>query len=324
MPLEDKTYEISPKKILRYLFKHMVPLFWGVSVIPFYVGWVFATRKLFPTYIMDALTSTGSSPAIVSEFWMFFFGLMVMGPFLGASTLLYNDYWDWEGDLDSKRKGLFPLPQGLLAPKIVFRISIILMLLAVIFSVLVSLLFTLLVGLCLILSISYSTPPIRLKTRPGLDVGTNAVGAGLLCSIAGWIVARPIVEYPIFWGILSIFTVSTIYISTLLADYESDKKNRITTTAVILGKKNTYYLGFTMLTIGNIIFILMGLNNYILTPEFIYLVWPLSVAMSVSYWTILREQTFENVLRSISVLTALLTIGNVLILLYYTGFWKIS
>lgn len=324
MSFLDLSFEISPLKIIRYLLKHTVPLFWGVSLIPYYVGWVFATRKLFPTYILDVLTSTSSSSATVNEFWIFAFGFIVMGPFLGGSTLLYNDYWDWEIDRDSLRKGLFPLPQGLLNPKTALIVSIMLMSLALIFSVFVSLLFTLIVGVCLALSISYSTPPIRLKTRAGLDVITNAFGAGVLCSLAGWIVVKSVFDFPIFWGVLSIFTVSAIYISTLLADYPSDKKNNVITTAVKLGAKNTYYLAIACLTIGGVIFVTMGLTSYIISPEFIYLTWPISVSLPVSYWVILRKRTFKNVLRSISALTALLTLGNVLILLYYTGIWKIS
>lgn len=324
MSLLDASYEVSPMKILRYLLKHMVPLFWGVSLIPYYVGWVFATRKLFPTLISDVLTSTTSSLAIVNEFWIFVIGFIVMGPFLGGSTLLYNDYWDWEIDKDSLRKGLFPLPQGFLKPKTALKVSIMLMSFALIFSVFVSLLFTLIVGVCLALSIAYSTPPVRLKTRAGLDILTNAVGAGVLCSLAGWIVVRSIFDYPIYWGVVSIFTVSAIYTSTLLADYQSDKKNNVMTLAVKLGDKNTYYLAIACLIIGGVIFVIMGLTSYIISPEFIYLTWPISVSLPISYWAILRKRTFKNVLRSISALTALLTLGNVLILLYYTGIWKIS
>lgn len=73
---------------------------------------------------------------------------------------------------------------------------------------------------------------IGLKTRSGLDVVTNTVGAGILCSLAGWIVVSLFHQYPIFWGILSIFSVRAIYILTILADYESDEKNNLSTTAL--------------------------------------------------------------------------------------------
>ena len=92
------------------------------------------------------------------------------------------------------------------------------MLLAVLFSLLVSPLFALLVGICIILSLSYSTPPVRLKNRAGIDVVTNLVGSGLLCSIAGWIVVKPLLLYPYIWGVASMAGVAAIYIPTTIND----------------------------------------------------------------------------------------------------------
>jgi chlorophyll synthase len=323
MSLVDKSYEVSPRKILRYLLKHMVPLFWGVSVIPFYMGWVFATGKLFPTLVSNLLTSTSSSPAIVSEFWIFLIGIIALGPFLGGSTLMYNDYWDSEVDKNSKRKGLFPLPQGLLEPRTVYRGSIILMLLALLFSFFVSFLFMAIVGVCIFLSLIYSTPPIRLKNRAGLDVTTNAIGSGLLCSIAGWILVKPVLDYPVIWGFTSLFGVSAIYIPTTIIDQESDKLAGVNTFAVWLGKKKAFYAGLICIAIANGLIIYMGLTSYLIDPAFLIVAWPIAVIQVIMYGVILRKLTFKSVYRTIIALSSLLTIGNILMLTYYVGLWGI-
>ncbi len=323
MPFEDKSYEISPLKILRYLLKHMVPLFWGVSVLPYYMGWIFATRELFPPYILDVLTSNNPSQASFDQFIFFGLGLVVMGPFLGGSTLLYNDYWDHEIDKTSKRKALFPLPQGLVSSSTILNASIILMIFALIFSFFISALFMLLVSLCILLSVCYSTPPIRLKNRAGLDVITNAVGSGVLCSIAGWIVAKPLLEYPVIWGFTSLFGVSSIYIPTTIIDQENDKKLGVNTFAVKLGRRRAFYAGLFCIAMANALIIYMGLISYLITPEFLIVAWPIAIAQPIAYAFILRKLTFKSVYRTIMALAGLLLVGNILLLTYYVGLWSI-
>ncbi|UCG69308.1 MAG: UbiA prenyltransferase family protein [Thermoplasmata archaeon] len=292
-------------------------------MIPFYIGWVFASRELFPPYILDILTSNNPSSASFDQFMLFGLGMFVMGPFLGGSTLLYNDYWDSEIDKTSKRKAAFPLPMGLVSSKSVLYTSIVLMILALFFSYFISLLFMMLVGLALALSICYSTPPIRLKNRAGLDVLTNAIGSGLLCSIAGWIVVKPFFEYPILWGFTSIFGVCSIYIPTTIIDQPNDKRKEVNTFAVRLGQKNAFYAGVFSIAMANILIVYMGLTNYLITMEFLIVAWPVALAQPIAYALILRKLTFKSVYRTIMALAGLLTVGNALMLTYYVGLWSI-
>jgi chlorophyll synthase len=319
----DESLEVSPFRFIRYVFKHMVPLFWGVSAIPFYMGWVFATRKLYPSYLFDLLGGNNPTHASYLEFMTFLFGLLAMAPFLGGSTLVYNDYWDSEVDKTSKRKSMFPLPQGLLPQRSLLAGSIFLMILALLFAFLVSILFMILISICIFLSILYSTPPIRLKNRAGLDVLTNAIGAGLLCSIAGWVVARPILDYPIIWGLTSLFGVSSIYIPTTIIDSDNDKRFGVNTFAVKLGKKKAFYVGLLCIISANILIILMGLTNYLITPEFVIVAWPIALIQPVSYYLILRKLTFKSVYHTITMLAGLLSLGNALLLTYYVGWWSL-
>jgi chlorophyll synthase len=323
MSMEDKSYEVSPLKILRYVLKHMVPLFWGVSVLPFYMGWVFASGELFPHYIADAFSSVETTQAGYEQFIDFLLGIIVMGPFLGGSTLVYNDYWDSEVDKNSKRKALFPLPQGLISHKSILKAAIVLMALALIFAFFVSLLFLFLVSLAILLSICYSTPPLRLKNRAGVDVVTNAIGSGVICSIAGWIVMSPLLDYPVLWGFTSLFGVSSIYIPTTIIDQESDKLAGVNTFAVKMGKKNAFYAGLLCVTIANALIIIMGLMGYLIDVGFLIVAWPVAIAQPIVYGLILRKLTFKSVYRTIMSLAGLLAVGNILLLTYYTGLWSI-
>ena len=323
MPLVDESLEVSPFSVIKYVFKHMVPLFWGVSAIPYYMGWVFATRKLYPSYLFDLLGGGSPTHASYLEFMAFLLGILAMAPFLGGSTLVYNDYWDSEVDKTSKRKSMFPLPQGLLPHRSLLYASILLMGLALLFAYFVSILFMVLIGLCIFLSILYSTPPIRLKNRAGIDVLTNAIGAGILCSIAGWVVARPILDYPVIWGLTSFFGVSSIYIPTTIIDSDNDKRFGVNTFAVKLGKKKAFYVGLLCIMAANILIILMGLANYLISFEFIFVAWPIAVIQPLVYYLILRRLTFKSVYRTIMALAGLLTLGNVLMLTHYVGWWSL-
>lgn len=307
MLLEDKTYEISPLKITRYILKHMAIMFWGVSIVPFYMAWVFASTEMLPASSWDP------------HFTNFILGIIIIGPFLGGFTLLFNDYWDYKMDKLSRRKSDYPLPQGLIKRTTVFKVSMGLMVLGIILSSIISLQFMLIIILCIFLAIIYSAPPIRIKNLAGLDIVLNATGSGILCSFAGWVLVKPIIEFPILWLIPMFFGVAAIYIPTTIIDYDSDKKNNVKTIAVRLGQKGAFYLGLVCISVANAAVISMGLMNYIITPKFVSVVWPVAVAQVVFYGIILKKQTFENIFSTIVGISILLIIGNLLLLFYYTG-----
>ena len=286
-------------------------MFWGVSIAPFYIAWVLASHKMVEV--------PGEGQAFIS----FILGLILIGPFLGGATLLYNDYWDYKVDRSSRRKSDYPLPQGLIPRKTVLRVAICFMIISILLSLIISILFALLVAICIVLAIIYSAPPLRIKNRPGLDLILNSIGAGILCSLAGWVVVKPLIEFPIFWLVPMFFGVASLYLPTTIIDYDSDKKRGVDTIAVRIGRSNAFLLGLSSIVIANAAVIMMGLNNYLITPEFIYFIWPVAVAQPIFYWLILRKQTFKNVLKTVVGLSILLTIGNIFLLLYYTGNFKI-
>jgi chlorophyll synthase len=309
---------LVPFQTFRRYFKQMAPLFWGVSILPYYMGWSLASNKIYPTYLARILLLPDPAPAhdMYLEMFVFIIGLISIGPLLGGATILFNDFFDRKKDIISRRKKHLPLTRGLLNPNSIFRSSIVLFILALLFSLFISFWFSLFVLICIILSIIYSAPPLRLKERPGLDILTNAIASGILCTMAGWVIAKPIQEFPILWGIISFFGVGAIYIPTTIIDFEPDGKKGVKTIATYLGKRKAFYIGWIFVIIANSTIILMGLLNYIIPPKFLLFVWPIMVAEILSYWYYLRKLDYDGGYYAILVFSLLVAFGTGLILFY--------
>jgi 4-hydroxybenzoate polyprenyltransferase len=94
--------------------------------------------------------------------------------------------------------------------------------------------FSIVLGASLVLGAAYSLEPVRLKRRPVVDVIANAVGNGILNTLAGWIATgAPLVglstlaPYP--------FAVASVHLATTLADREADAAMGYRTSGVVLG-----------------------------------------------------------------------------------------
>jgi len=316
---------LIPFKTFRRYFKQMAPLFWGVSILPYYMGWSLASNKIYPTYLAKIFLLPDPAPAqnMYLEMLMFLIGLIAIGPLLGGATILYNDYFDRSKDTLSRRKKNLPLIKGLLNPNSIHRLSIALFIFGVLFALFVSLLFTLFVIICIILSILYSAPPFRLKERPGLDLLTNAIASGILCTMAGWVINKPILEFPFLWGIISFFGVGAIYIPTTIIDFEPDVKKGVKTIATYIGKRKAFFLGWIFVILANVTIVLMGLLNYIIPPKFLLFTWPIIVAEILSYWYYLRKLDYEGGYYAILVFSLLVSFGTGFILFYNAGLLKI-
>lgn len=305
-------------RTFRRYFKQMAPLFWGVSILPYYMGWSFASHKIYPTYVARIFLLPDPIPAqnIYFELLIFLGGMIAIGPLLGGATILYNDFFDRKIDIQSIRKKHLPLLKGFIEPLSIYHLSIVFFCLAVILSLLISLIFTILLIICVFLSILYSSPPLRLKERPGLDLLTNAFASGILCTIAGWVIVKPITEFPILWGIISFFGVGAIYIPTTIIDFEPDIKNGVITLATSLGKNKAFYLGWSFVILANLTIVLMGLLDYIINPRFLLFVWPIMIAEIILYGYFLKKIDMRGGYYSIISFSILVSIGTGLILFY--------
>jgi len=314
-----------PIIIFRRYFKQMAPLFWGVSILPYYMGWSFASNKIYPTYVARILLLPDPGPVqnIYMELFIFLIGLIAIGPLLGGATILFNDFFDRTKDISSRRKKHLPLLKGLIKPKSIYRLSIVLFILSFIFAIFVSIWFTILVSACILLSIVYSSPPLRLKEKPGFDLLTNAIASGILCTMAGWITIKPIVEFPILWGIISFFGVGAIYVPTTIIDFDPDRKKEVLTLATYLGKRKAFYFGWSFVVLANSTIVLMGLLNYIIPTKFLFYIWPIMITEILSYWYFLRKLDYNGGYYAILSFSILVAFGTSLILFFNAGLLKI-
>ena len=95
-------------------------------------------------------------------------------------------------------------------------------------------LFTAILAASLALGAAYSLEPVRLKRRPAVDMLANAIGNGLLNTLAGWIaIGAPLRG----WEVLLPYplAVASVYIATTLADREADSRMGYRTSGVLLG-----------------------------------------------------------------------------------------
>lgn len=312
---------LAPFQTFRHYFKQMAPLFWGVSILPYYMGWSLASNKIYPTFIAQIFSLPDPAPAqnINLEMFVFLVGLIAIGPLLGGATILFNDFFDRSKDTYSRRKKYLPFQKGMLKSKSIYHLSLVLFGLAFLFSLFVSLWFALFVLICIVLSILYSSPPLRLKERPGLDLLTNAIASGIICTMAGWVIIKPVIEFPILWGIISFFGVGVIYLPTTIIDYESDIKKGVTTIATHLGKRKAFYIGWSFVVLANSSIVLMGLLNYIIPTNFLLFTWPIMIAEILAYWYYLRKLNYEGGYYAILVFSLLVSFGTGLILFYNAG-----
>ncbi len=106
-------------------------------------------------------------------------------------------------------------------------------------------------GVCLVMSLLYSAPPFRLKSRAGWDLLINATGFGGLTIYAGWAAAvqplsPPIVSVTLafFWFFVGFYPLTQIY------QMSEDIERGDYTLALALGKRNALHLAFLGVGVG--------------------------------------------------------------------------
>ena len=116
--------------------------------------------------------------------------------------------------------------------------------------------------ICLVMSVAYSTPPIRLKGVPGADWAINMWGFGVLTPFAGWAsTGLPMgrASEAVILGFCPLF--ASFYPLTQLYQLESDRARGDSTLAVVLGVRRSLQVavGAGCLAFG--VFALAGLRT---------------------------------------------------------------
>ncbi len=268
-----------------------------IPVGPFYIGWVLASNTLVP------------------EAMSFYLGLLSIIPFLGIGTVLLNDAFDVPVDRLSRRKGEFASSRGAVNGMTMLVMACVSLLLSLMISLLVSPQYAVVIGLIIVLTFLYSVPPFQLSRRPGLDLFTNMLGIGVLCTVAGWVLADPYSLPPTIWLLTSALGTGTFFLLPALMDYESDKQGGKVTVAVLLGWGGACGLGTALISLADVGIVYMSLSSIILKPAFLWIAWPIILGEVVIFPLLARRR---DLLRPLTAaMGGLLFVGNLVIVLSY-------
>jgi len=185
-------------------------------------------------------------------------GLVSFTLLLGGIYIV-NQISDKETDLANKK--LFLIPKEIISTRAAWIETAILTVASFAISVLyLNIQFTVILIISSALGAAYSLRPFRFKGRVALDVLSNAIGNGVLNTLAGWVVVSTttgeiikLAPYP--------FAVAAVHLATTLADIEGDRENGIKTTGTALGEKKGII--FSMLLMATAVVISAAVNNRI-------------------------------------------------------------
>jgi len=278
--------------------------FWIVAAAPFYIGWFLETREIWP-----------DANAIV--------GLVIVGPMIAGSTLAYNAYTDVRVDIFNPRKAHLAYVMGWISPELVLGIARLLVIAGLLLSLFLGWEFTLIVLLAVVLSFLYSNPRTKLKSVAGGDVLVNMVGLGILMPLAGWAATgTSVVEFPLLYLVPIFFALGSLYIPTLVPDYEADRRAGYKTLAVSLGPRTAIWVGFGFLVVSVLSNFLSGMTGYVLSPELVARAWPVYGAQVLLYGYYGRDLTYKGML--VTIATQCIGHGIGITVLFYalSGTWS--
>jgi lycopene elongase/hydratase (dihydrobisanhydrobacterioruberin-forming) len=285
------------------------PGIWLVSVLPLWTGHLLATRELVPTTVADA--------------WRFGFAIIAMGPLGWVAASAINDVHDLDADRHNPRKVDTPLVRGVLSPvaaRVAAYASAALMLGT---ALAVGPGFAMLTGAVLALAWAYSVPPARLKTRPGADVASNALAVGVLPLLAGWSVARPLVEFPWWFMPQSVAVAVALYVPTTLVDLDADRAAGQRTVATRLGRRAAYRLGSGAWILGAAGTLVLAAADTVIPRSLLGLFGVFLPVLVLAYHLLIgRAATSAAMVRGIVLLSLTFLVPSTAFALAYTGLWQ--
>ncbi|SDU87099.1 UbiA family prenyltransferase [Jiangella alkaliphila] len=277
------------------------PWFWFVSLVPYYLGIVLATRQLVPP---------------MADWPVLALGAVVIGPLMWISVLAVNDAHDLRGDRLNPRKAGSPLVGGRLTPVGAQVLALLAGVLAVAAALFVSPLFALGTAIVLLVGWAYSAPPLRLKARPGFDVAVNALAIGAAGQLAGWSLLRPLAEFPWPMAVLGTLVGAALYVPTTLADLEADRISGYTTVAVRLGPRRAYLLGLALWLAAGTLSLVMSAADVVIPRSMLPMEIVLVPSLVVAYRHLVRA---ERSFRGIVAVAVLFLVPSLTFVLTYTG-----
>jgi 4-hydroxybenzoate polyprenyltransferase len=225
---------------LDYLL-HLRPAEWPIMAGHTAVGYLLAVG------LGGAAAGVQAGPALV--------GLVLWVVCLNGGSLALNSAFDRdEGDVAYLRRP--PVP-----PRHLAAFSIVLMAAGQILAFRLPAPYPVLYAVCLVLSVAYSVPPLRLKAVAGADWVINMWGFGTLTPYAGWAATGVPIEPArglVLLGFCPLF--AALYPLTQLYQLEEDRRRGDRTLACVLGVRRSLSAALGAAALAFVLFTAAGLR----------------------------------------------------------------
>jgi len=292
----------KPLTVMGLVMVAMGAQYWFIPLGMLYLGWVLATKVILP----DARAALG---------------LVIIGPLLASSALMYNDYCDRRTDTGNPRKRWnLRFMNEVASPRVALAGSAALALAAVLLSWTLGAFFLACTLACIGLSLLYSHPLTRLKAKGGMDLMVNVLGIGIIIPLMGWSLSgRPEGDFPFLYLVPVALALASLYAPTTVADHDADHRAGIGSLAVTLGKNATMWLSVAFLLSY------IGANSalaafgYVVPWRAMLWLWPFQAAQVGVYVWFIRSHDRDSIVRGLAALSLMHTIGMGIFLLFYTG-----
>jgi chlorophyll synthase len=259
------------------------PHFWFLSFVAIHLGFVLATRRIVPRG--DEIVTMANAA-------------LVAGPLLWLAMLCVNDAWDLENDRANPRKAGSPLVQDRVKQQEALRVGAVASVLTVLAAVPLGLLFAAGTAAVVLLGWAYSSPPLRLKARAGADVIVNSFVVGVLGPLGGWVAMTGTIDgFPWPISIIGVMAVAALYLPTTMVDRDADRLAEVRTTAVVLGRRATFEIGFALWAGSAVLALALALTGVVIDPALVPLHLVITPVLLALYRVLLREpSSFGSVL----------------------------
>lgn len=289
--------------VLKFWIKLVRPKLWLASIATLLIGLNYAF------YIEGII--------IWPNFVLVFIAVLIVGPLVSGGAVSINQYYDFEIDRKSSRPERFALVEGKIQKQNALILGFFLLLTAIPLSLYINFTAFLLTLIGIIISVIYSTPPIKLKNKPFIDSLINGVAYGILPTLMGWCLLRTLSIEPLIISIPSFLGMTSSHMLLAIPDEHIDRSFKIRTIAVFLGTKKTIIFAIMLLVT---MFFLIGL--YIVTkllPIRTILVFPIGFFILREYLILYKKgiSSIRIIFRRIAYLFIL--IGCIYGIIIYTS-----
>ncbi|MFX1509498.1 MAG: UbiA prenyltransferase family protein [Promethearchaeota archaeon] len=176
-----------------------------------------------------------------------------------STSFILNQIGDIDTDQLNSKKARLPITSGRISRYQAGLLSVGLLLLGMLLGAFAGYLFVIVLASTIFFAILYSFPPIRLKSRPFLDLLIIGLAFGSWAILSAWVILIQysfsgfpggIPELPLILVVgAGVFYAGTHCIHTA-ADYRADAEAGVTTTAVYIGPKQSSKLGIILIAAG--------------------------------------------------------------------------